>query len=139
MAFVEVLRSESYRMRSSATYKGDTVEGRTLRIGDKRFESARIFWADGTVTVSVTPYGQTTQLHFWEGRPDPLPCGHVPSYGCDCAMIAAEAASGDDPWESALMNVTVPMPTGLSAERMVYRHVQTCASQGRDCVVCESV
>lgn len=93
MAFVEVLATETYRMRTSATYKGDYVENRTLRVGEKRFESSRVFWANGMVTVSVTPYGQTTQLHFWEGRPAPLVCGHVPSYGCDCDTIAAEADS----------------------------------------------
>lgn len=93
MKFVEVLRTESYRMRSSARYKGDYVQGRVLRIGDKRFESSRVFWADGTVTVYVTPYGKTNRLHEWEGRPTPLVCGHVPSYGCDCDTIAAESES----------------------------------------------
>lgn len=71
-------------------------------------------------------------------------CGHPVTYGCDCGTIAAEASQGDDdcdggdPWEAALMNVRLPMPTGLSGERMVVRHIQTCATGGRDCVVCET-
>ena len=44
-----------------------------------------------------------------------------------------------DPWESALLNVRVPMPTGLSGDAMVTRHIRTCAAYGRGCVVCESV
>lgn len=91
MAFVEVVRTEAYRMRSSAVYRGDLVQSRELLIGGKRFESSRVFWGDGSVTVSITPYGKTTRLHEWQGRPVPLECGHVPSYGCDCDTVAAEA------------------------------------------------
>ena len=68
MAFVEVLSIESYRMASSAEYAGDYVESRVLRIGDKRFESSRIRWADGAVTVYITPYNSTERLHEWQTK-----------------------------------------------------------------------
>jgi hypothetical protein len=84
---------ETYRMRSSAEYQGDYVESHARWINGRKFDFTRIFWGDGTVSVSATPYGRTDILHHRSGRPEPLTCGHVPSYGCDCDTITAEASA----------------------------------------------
>ena len=91
MTFVERTMIQTFRMRKSPSYPGDYVEHHELLIGGKRFESSRVFWGNGDVTVSITPYGKTNRLHEWHGRPPRLACGHVKSYGCDCDTIAAEA------------------------------------------------
>lgn len=90
MANAELIRTESYRMRTSPSYKGDYVERRVRLINGRKFEFARIFWGNGDVTVSASLYGRTDFLHHFEGCPEPLVCGHVPSYGCDCDTITAE-------------------------------------------------
>lgn len=84
---------ETYRMRKSPTYKGDYVETHTRMINGKPFDFSRVFWGDGTVSVCARIGGQVTEVKYWEGAPDPLVCGHVPSYGCDCDTVAAESAS----------------------------------------------
>lgn len=54
-----------FRMRSSPSYPGDWVERRTFTAGGKRFESSRISWGDGTVTVKVYEYGTTNVVRYW--------------------------------------------------------------------------
>lgn len=92
MAFAAVVERETYRIRKSSAYKGDVVERRVREIGGRRVEFTRIFWGYGAVTVSACPAGRTDFLHYWEGHPVPLVCGHAPSYGCDCDTVAAEAS-----------------------------------------------
>lgn len=65
MAFVEVVREEAYRMRSSATYRGDYVQHRELLIGGKRFEFTRITWGDDSVTVRAYVAGQAAPFREW--------------------------------------------------------------------------
>jgi hypothetical protein len=90
-SFAPLVRSETYRMRTSSAYKGDYVESRVREIRGRWYEFTRVFWASGAVTVMATPYGRTTRLHEFHGTPVPLSCGHVPSYGCDCDTVAVEA------------------------------------------------
>lgn len=55
-----------YRMRSvPGGYPGDWVEHRTFTAGGKSFESSRISWGDGTVTVKVYEAGTTNVVRHW--------------------------------------------------------------------------
>lgn len=71
MTFVQLIRTESYRMRKSAQYPGDYVERRTRLVGGKRFEFSRITWGDGSVTVrayagdSAEPFREWTRCGMW--------------------------------------------------------------------------
>lgn len=71
MAFATLIDSESYRIRSSPTYKGDRVERRYWLINGKRFESTRITWGDGSVTVrmyfgaSAEPFREWSSCGMW--------------------------------------------------------------------------
>lgn len=68
-SFAPVMREESYSRRTSATYPGDCIERRVRVINGRWYDFVRVVWGTGLVTVSVTPYGRTTRLHFFEGVP----------------------------------------------------------------------
>jgi hypothetical protein len=78
MAFTTLVSRETYRMRSSAQYKGDLVERRTREINGKLFEFTRVTWGDGSITVrayqgtSAVPFREVTRCGGWWTDPEYL-------------------------------------------------------------------
>lgn len=56
---------ERYRMRSTATSRGDRVQRHTRWINGRKFDFNRVTWADGSVTVRAYKGGTTVVLHEW--------------------------------------------------------------------------
>lgn len=69
--YARLVDNETYRMRSSPTYKGDRVQRRVWEFNGKRFEFTRIVWGDGSVTVrayageSPEPFREWTRCGMW--------------------------------------------------------------------------
>ena len=84
MAFTIGARTEieSYGMRGTRTRPSDLVERHVRLINGSRYEFSRIRWADGSVTVKVTPYNRTNILHRWDWQADGTPFVVSP-YGLD--------------------------------------------------------
>lgn len=73
---------KSYGMRGTRTRPSDLVDCHVRSINGKRFDFSRIRWADGSVTVKVTPFNQTNVLHRWDWREDGTPV-IVSPYGAE--------------------------------------------------------
>lgn len=83
---------ESYRMRSSTTYKGDMVESHTRRINRKDFDFSRVHWADGSITVTAYEANTTNKIHCWVIDPEPTPAAF--SCACGAPLPKATEAGG---------------------------------------------
>lgn len=93
MAFAPIVGRETYRMRTSPSYRGDVVERRIREINGRRYEFTRVTWGDGSVTVSAyeeesaVPFREVTGCGGWATDPAYFgaehTCGPGINWGCD--------------------------------------------------------